>query len=79
VGQPFGLSVAFTAGAGVLTTALGEVSCLLPGDDDACARCFAADADRGALHRLDRDAAALEATLPIDDGIGLPPRFLGRF
>lgn len=59
---------------------LGEVACALSDDDEAgCGRCFAADAERGALHRLDAAASAIEATLPIDDGIGLPPRYLGRF
>jgi hypothetical protein len=112
VGQPYGLSLALTAGGDVLTTALGhfgvsgapdapdllvrvaaspavllasgrafelgEVACLAPADDDACGRCFATDAERGALLRLDANAGSLEATLPLDDGIGLPPRFLGR-
>lgn len=56
---------------------LGDVAC------DGCGVCLVADAQRhgGLLHRLVGGASgmAVTATLTLDDGIGLPPRRLGRY
>lgn len=57
---------------------LGEVRCAV-GAGGECGHCFMTDAETGGLHRLDPDSGALEVSLPLDDGIGLPPRVLGRF
>lgn len=47
------------------------------GDIRCCAGvCFVADADRGVVQRL--EGGALTA-IPLDDGIGLPPRYLGVY
>ena len=55
---------------------LGEVRCL-----EACGRCFAADAERGVIHRLGHGdgGLAVDASYSVDTVIGLPPRLLGRF
>lgn len=56
---------------------IGDVRC-----EAACGVCFVADADRGVVHRavLDEDGRVdeLEA-ISLDDGIGLPPRYLGAY
>lgn len=61
----------------VLTSAkafeLGEVRCA-----SSCGTCFVADAGEGAVRRLEFDEGyRVVAPVRIDDGIGLPPRFLG--
>jgi hypothetical protein len=57
---------------------LGEVRCAA-----ACGVCFIADAGRGGavIHRLEvgSGGAAEPRALRLSDGIGLPPRYLGRF
>jgi len=54
---------------------LGEVACV-----PSCRTCFVADAGRGVVHRVRIEPELeMEAELKIDDGIGLPPRQLGRF
>ncbi len=62
---------------------LGEVRCTLPIDAAdaaaACGQCFVADAERGVLQRLDPTTAESDGTIALEDGIGLPPRLLGRF
>lgn len=58
---------------------LGEVRCAVPDTGGSCGHCFVTDAEAGVVHRLDPDSAALDASLPLDDGIGLPPRVLGGF
>ncbi|MFO0550669.1 MAG: hypothetical protein U0271_19905 [Polyangiaceae bacterium] len=52
---------------------LGDVRC-----EPACGVCFAADADRSVLHRLEVATGAMRDVV-IDDGIGLPPRYLGAY
>lgn len=53
---------------------LGEVRCA-----SACGACFVADAGASAVRRFATSAGALAegALVRIDDGIGLPPRYLG--
>lgn len=57
---------------------LGDVSCTL---GDGCSSCFLTDAEAGLLHRYTVGSDGLTAVghVDIDDGIGLPPRYLGRF
>ncbi|MBK6512995.1 MAG: hypothetical protein IPM79_07895 [Polyangiaceae bacterium] len=55
---------------------LGDVRC-----EAACGACFVADADHGAVQRVnivDGRAEGSEAVV-LDDGIGLPPRYLGAY
>jgi hypothetical protein len=69
---------------------LGGVRCITraradvpnPGSGAPCTSdCFVADAERGVLHRLVRDAVGYRAAeqLKVETAIGLPPRALGRF
>lgn len=55
---------------------LGDARCEL-----ACGACFVADADHQVVQRFSIDAAGVSApsAIPLDDGIGLPPRYLGAF
>jgi len=56
---------------------LSDVRC-----GSACGVCFATDAGRGVLQRFDIDAsgrAGAPRAVTVEDGIGLPPRFLGQF
>lgn len=55
---------------------LGDIRCTGHG---GCGACFVTDGDAGALHRLAAEDGARDTTLVLDDGIGLPPRVLGRF
>lgn len=59
---------------GVEPFSIGEVRCA-----PACDACFITDAGRHVLHRvaLTDGHPALDAEVRIDDGIGLPPRYLG--
>jgi hypothetical protein len=63
--------LAETAG---LPFTLGDVRC-------GCGTCFAADADRGVVRRYVLEAGRLVARpdVTIDDGVGLPPRYLGAY
>jgi hypothetical protein len=54
---------------------LGDVRCT---GGAACGRCFVADAEARALHELSIEDGTRRSTLPLEDGIGLPPRGLGR-
>lgn len=59
-----------------MPVSLGDVRC-----EAACGVCFAADADHNVVQRIeitDGRAGTMEA-IPLDDGIGLPPRFLGAY
>ncbi len=64
---------------------LGEVRCITPyapPEGPSCeAACFVADAERSVLHRLVSDAAGyrLDASIEVEQSIGLPPRGVGRF
>ncbi len=58
---------------------LGEVRCSLGDANAACSHCFVTNGATGGLQRLDPDDGSSDVTLPIDDGIGLPTRLLGRF
>jgi hypothetical protein len=53
---------------------LGDVRC-------GCGTCFVADADRGVVRRFVVEGEQLVARpdITIDDGIGLPPRYLGSY
>ena len=56
---------------------IGDIRC-----EPACSVCFVADADRGVVHRaeLAEDGCVGELhPIAIDDGIGLPPRYLGAY
>ncbi len=54
---------------------LGDVRCA-----QGCGVCFAADAERRGVHRIDLDGVDVALELfGIDDGIGLPPRYLGAY
>ncbi len=56
---------------------LGDVRC-----GPACGACFVADAARGVVHRLSVEAGgAIGASreVALDDGTGLPPRYLGAY
>lgn len=59
---------------------LGDVRCALaPGE--ACGGCLLTDAAAGVLRRYTVLGPTLDVaeTITVDDGIGLPPRYLGRF
>ncbi len=64
---------------------LGEVRCVTPYEPPqglGCApACFVADAERSVLHRLVSDAAGyrIDASIVVEQAIGLPPRGVGRF
>jgi hypothetical protein len=64
---------------------LGEVRCLHNTLDrpthPACGACYVADAGRHLIHRFEVDSGRLipAGKLRIIDGVGLPPRGLGRF
>lgn len=55
---------------------IGDVRC-----EAACGVCFAVNAETGGVLRIPVNSAQLGAAAlhPIDDGIGLPPRFLGGY
>jgi hypothetical protein len=54
---------------------LGDVTCMTP-----CPRCAVADATEGGILFWDFDGKAAHRTfVALDDAIGLPPRWLGRF
>jgi hypothetical protein len=55
---------------------LGDVRCAA-----RCGVCFATDADRGVVHRLELAAGGLGSRqeIVVDTVVGLPPRWLGRF
>jgi len=55
---------------------LGDVRC-----EPTCGACFAADADRRVVHRFAIEGGTVGArtAIAIDDGIGLPPRYLGAY
>ena len=66
---------------------LGQLTCLHPiagtgalPDAAACGQCWLADAERGALQRIAGPGEDVQLLTPIhiDDGVGLPPRGLGR-
>lgn len=59
---------------------LGDVRCATA-PAASCSGCFVTDAETGLLHRyvLDDDVLVPDGSIDIDDGIGLPPRYLGRF
>jgi len=59
---------------------LGDVGCA-SAPKDACGGCFLTDAETGLLHHyvLGDDGLISDGEVDIDDGIGLPPRYLGRF
>ena len=66
---------------------LGQVRCLHPTPDatdkpvaSSCGQCWLADAEGGQLQRLVASPNGVQFLAPvtIDDGIGLPPRGLGR-
>ncbi|NUP08558.1 MAG: hypothetical protein HOW73_21115 [Polyangiaceae bacterium] len=55
---------------------IGDMRC-----ETTCGICFVADGDRNVVQRMEIDGAgvgALEA-ISIDDGIGLPPRYVGAY
>jgi hypothetical protein len=75
--------VAYRPGNDTLTTleesspafSLGDVRCMSP-----CSRCVVADASRGGLSFWDFAGTTPKSTfVSLDDGIGLPPRWIGRF
>lgn len=56
---------------------LSDVSCAA-----ACSTCFASDAGRGVVHAFAVDASGrlgAPSAIDVNDAIGLPPRWLGRF
>ncbi len=56
---------------------IGDVRC-----GAACGTCIVADASRGGVHRFDIEAdgrLGASALVQIDDGTGLPPRYLGAY
>ncbi len=58
---------------------LGEVRCIgISAESPTCGGCFVTDGERVGLHHLNGNGEAPQF-LPLDDGIGLPPRTLGLF